>query len=42
MVSFVKMMAEAGCDITEYVKIGTITEAQYEDFTGNDYVAPTA
>lgn len=37
MVSFVKMMAEAGCDITEYVKIGTITEAQYKDITGKEY-----
>lgn len=37
MVSFVKMMAEAGCDITEYVRIGTITKTQYQELTGKEY-----
>lgn len=37
MFSFIKMMVEAGCDVTEYVKIGTITKAQYQELTGKEY-----
>ena len=40
MVDFVKLVAQLGADITNYVVYGTITEAQYKEFTGKDYVAP--
>ncbi|MGV0167223.1 XkdX family protein [Furfurilactobacillus sp. WILCCON 0119] len=37
MTEFIKLMAAAGCDITEYVELGTITPAQYTEFTGKQY-----
>ncbi|MGJ3873479.1 XkdX family protein [Lactiplantibacillus plantarum] len=42
MLEFVKMMAEAHCDVRPYVSIGTITADEYKTITGKDYVAPTA
>lgn len=40
MVDFVKIMAQLGADITNYVVYGTITKDQYKEFTGKDYVTP--
>ena len=40
MVDFVKLMAQLGADITNYVVYGTITKDQYEELTGKDDVAP--
>lgn len=42
MVEFVKLMAQLGADITNYVVLGAITAEQYKEFTGKDYVAPVA
>ena len=42
MLVFVKMMAEAHCDVRPYVSIGTITADEYKAITGEEYVAPTA
>ena len=39
MVNFIKMMADAYCDVRPYVVIGTITAEQYKTITGKDYVA---
>lgn len=41
MLEFVKMMAEAHCDVRPYVSIGTITADEYKAITGDDYVALT-
>lgn len=40
MLDFIKQMAAWGCDITQYVTIGSITADQFKKITGNDYVAP--
>lgn len=40
MVEFVKLMAQLGAPIENYVVYGTITAEQYKEFTGKDYVAP--
>lgn len=37
MVDFVKLMAQLGADIRNYVVFGTITPEQYKEFTGKDY-----
>lgn len=39
MVDFIKMMADAHCDVRPYVSIGTITADEYKTITGEDYVA---
>ena len=39
MYDFVKMMYEAGCDITQYLSLGTITAEEYKEITGTDYEA---
>jgi hypothetical protein len=39
MLEFVKMMADAHCDVRPYVSIGTITADEYKTITGEDYVA---
>lgn len=38
MVEFVKLMAQLGAPIENYVVYGTITAEQYKEFTGKDYV----
>lgn len=40
MVEFVKLMAQLGAPIENYVVFGTITAEQYKEFTGKDYVVP--
>lgn len=35
MYDFVKMMYDAGCDIKQYLDIGTITQAEYDKIIGN-------
>jgi uncharacterized XkdX family phage protein len=37
MLDFIKQMNAWGCDIRAYVEIGTITEDQYKEITGEDY-----
>lgn len=46
MYAMIQMLASMGMltdeDAMEYVRIGTITEDQYKDLMGKEYVAPAA
>lgn len=36
MYDFVKMMYEAGCDVTQYLSLGVITAEEYAKIVGGD------
>ena len=36
MLDFVKQMYVAGCDIDPYLKLGTITQPQFDEITRNE------
>lgn len=46
MYTIIQMLASMGMltdeDAMKYVRIGTITEEQYKELMGKDYVVPTA
>lgn len=36
MYDFVKMMYEAGCDVTQYLSLGVITADEYAEIVGDN------